>query len=591
MAEKRYGDLTIYKRLMKQARPYWLHIAGIFLLGLVGTPLLLLTPVPLKIAVDSVISSGPLPSYLDPFIPDWIADSKASLLVVAAVLQVLVVLLIQAQQLFTYILRAKAGEGLTLQFRSMMFRHAQRLSLLYHDMRGTTDSLYRIQNDAPAVREITMNSLVTLSTSMIMLVITVFVILRIDWQLGLVALIVVPALSVWARYYSGRMRGRYRSARVLESNAIQVVQEVLTAFRVVKAFGMEDREHDRFVDRSGLGVRARIRLAFYEGGFGLLVNLTTAIGTAAVLYLGIRNVQSGALTLGELLMVLAYVAQLYDPLRTISRNIATLQSSFASAERSFELLDEVPDVVDGPNPVSIERAAGRIELRDVSFAYGGNPPILSDVSFAIEPGTRLGITGVTGAGKTTLVSLVSRFFDPTEGRIYLDGVDIRNYKLDDIRRQFAIVLQEPVLFSATIRENISYARPEASEREIIEAARSANVHGFIEGLAEGYETLVGERGMRLSGGERQRIALARAFLKDAPILILDEPTSSVDTSTESGVMDAMTRLMRGRTTLMIAHRLGTLEICDARIEIDNGSIVEASGSVILPGLPTQQVAD
>ena len=489
------------------------------------------------------------------------------------------VLMTQLHELASYVLRARAGEGLMLDFRSSLFRHVQRLSLLFHDTRGTADSLYRIQYDAPAIREIMVSSLISVLSAVVMLVTILIVITRIDWQLALVALVVSPFLFLFARTYNQRMRGRYRDVRGMESSALQVVQEVLGAFRVVKAFGREDQEQERFLGHSQLGVRARIRLAMAEGTFGLLVNMTTALGTAVVLFIGIRNVQSGVLTLGELLMVLAYLAQLYAPLRTISRQVANLQASLASAERAFDLLDEVPDVADLPGARPLRHTAGEIEFRDVSFAYGDNNRVLRNVSFSISGGTRLGIEGRTGAGKTTLVSLVARFYDPSAGQIFLDGVDLRDYRLADLRSQLAIVLQEPVLFSTTIAENIGYGRPGAGHQQIIEAAQSANVHEFISGLPDGYDTLVGERGMRLSGGERQRIALARAFLKDAPILVLDEPTSSVDMVTETGIMDAMERLMAGRTTLMIAHRMSTLEICDARIELEHGSITSSAGKV------------
>ena len=564
---------------MQQARPFWPHIFGIFLLGLLATPLMLLGPVPLKIAVDSVVGSDPVPGFLDPLLPGWPTGSNIRLLAMAAALQVLVVLATQLHDLASYMLRARAGEGLILDFRSFLFRHVQRLSLLFHDTRGTADSLYRIQYDAPAIREIMVSSLISVLSAAVMLVTILIVITRIDWQLALVALVVSPFLFLFARTYNQRMRGKYREVRGLESSALQVVQEVLGAFRVVKAFGREDQEQERFLGQSQLGVRARIRLAMAEGAFGLLVNMTTALGTAVVLFIGIRNVQSGVLTLGELLMVLAYLAQLYAPLRTISRQVANLQASLASAERAFDLLDEVPDVVDLPGARPLRHSAGEIEFREVSFAYGNNDRILRSVSFSISPGTRLGIEGRTGAGKTTLVSLVARFYDPNAGKIFLDGVDLRDYKLADLRGQLAIVLQEPVLFSTTIAENIGYGRPGAGHQRIIEAAQAANVHEFIAGLPEGYETLVGERGMRLSGGERQRLALARAFLKDAPILVLDEPTSSVDMVTETGIMDAMERLMAGRTTLMIAHRMSTLEICDARIELEHGNIISSAGKV------------
>ena len=574
-----YTDTRLFSRLLRQAKPYWPHIAGIFLLGLLATPLMLLAPLPLKIAVDSVVGSSPLPGFMEPVTPDWLSGSTIRLLGLAAGLQVTVVLFSQLHELCGHVLRARAGEGMMLEFRSALFRHVQRLSLLFHDTRGTADSLYRIQYDAPAIRDITVNSIISLLSAAVMLVATLVVITRLDWQLALVALAVCPFLFVFARTYNLRMRPRYREVRGMESSALQAIQEVLSAFRVVKAFGREDWEQDRFVAQSQVGVRARSRLSLAEGTFGLLVNMTTAIGTAAVLFIGIRNVQAGVLSLGELLMVLAYLTQLYNPLRTISRQVANLQSSLASAERAFQLLDEIPDVADRPSARSLKRAAGELRFSGVTFAYGENTPVLQDVSFCIAPGTRLGIEGRTGAGKSTLVSLASRFYDPGDGEILLDGVDLRDYKLVDLRNQMAIVLQDPVLFSTSIAENIGYGRPGAEFSQIVEAAQAANVHEFIAGLPDGYDTAVGERGMMLSGGERQRIALARAFLKDAPILILDEPTSSVDMTTEAGIMEAMERLMVGRTTLMIAHRISTLDICDARIELEHGRIISASGKV------------
>jgi ATP-binding cassette subfamily B protein len=282
--------------------------------------------------------------------------------------------------------------------------------------------------------------------------------------------------------------------------------------------------------------------------------------------------------LSELLIVITYLAQLYTPLTTISAQIATLQSGLASAERAFELLDEVPDVDEVPDALPIDRAIGDLELRDVRFGYPGSAPVLNGASLHVAPGTSVGIVGRTGAGKTTLVSLLPRFFDPTKGAVLLDGIDIRQYRLADLRNQYAIVLQDSVLFSTTISQNIAYARPDATDDEIIAAARAAGAHDFVVDLPDGYETLVGERGMRLSGGERQRIGLARAFLKDAPILILDEPTSAVDVSTESAIMRTMERLMAGRTTIMIAHRLSTLEACDVVVEVRGGRLHEPAAA-------------
>jgi len=280
-------------------------------------------------------------------------------------------------------------------------------------------------------------------------------------------------------------------------------------------------------------MRAEIRIASLEGTCGLSVSLVTAVGMAAVLLIGVRSVRSGALTLGELLLVLGYLTQLYSPLKTMSKKMAVMQSHLAGAERAFALLDESPDVIERSNARRLARAQGAVAFRDVWFAYQEGPPVLSDISLEIRPGNRAGIVGSTGAGKSTLVNLLPRFYDPTEGEILLDGRDLREYKVADLRNQFAIVLQEPLLFSTSIGENIAYARPGAGKEEIMAAAMAADAHDFIIGLPNGYETQVGERGMRLSGGERQRISLARAFLKDAPVLILDEPTSSVDARTEA----------------------------------------------------------
>jgi ATP-binding cassette subfamily B protein len=574
-----YTDLTLYRRLVQRTRPYWLHILGIFLLGLLATPLSLLTPIPLAIAVDSVIGTKPPPALLDTLLPLSAKESDAMLLAVAAVLVVVIALLAQLQEIGSTLLSTYTGEKLVLGFRTQLFRHIQRLSLSYHDSIGTSDSTYRIQYDSQAIRYIAIDGIIPFITATITLVSMLYVTYRLDWQLALVALAVSPVLFFVVRIYRLRLRRQSRQLKKLESATLSVVQEVLTAVRVVKAFGQEDREQERFVRRSNEGLQARIRVSLAEGGLGLVLGLTTAIGTAAVLFIGVRNVQAGTLTLGELLLVMAYLSQLYSPLKTISRKVASLQSHLASAERALSILDEAPDVIERPDALWLSRAEGAVDFCNVSFAYDQGHPILHDISFTGPPGTRVGIAGETGAGKTTLLSLLTRFYDPTSGQILLDDVDVRDYKLADLRNQFAIVLQEPVLFSSSIAENIAYADPSASEKEIVQAAKSANAHDFIVSLPDGYETQVGERGMRLSGGERQRIALARAFLKDAPLLIMDEPTSSVDMKTEAEIMEAMKRLMHGRTSFMIAHRLSTLENCDLLLVIDHGRLVDATRQV------------
>jgi len=568
-----YGDLALVLRLVRQARPYWPHLGGLLLLSLLSTPLALLTPLPLKIVVDSVIGSRPLPGFLDPLVPDAAARSDTAVLVLAVCLLVVVALGGGLIALVNSVSTEYVGENMVLGLRARLFRHTQRLSLLYHDSRGTTDSAYRIQYDAPSIQWILVEIIPSLMTAVFTLVGMVYITFRIDWQLALVALAVSPFLLLSAWFYSQRLRLRWRDVYQMDSSALSVVEEVLSSLRVVQAFGQEAREGERFLSRSGESVRKRVHTSFVEGVFGLLVDLITTLGTAAVLLIGVLHIRSGVLTLGDLLLVMGYLAQLYGPLNQLSTSKATLQRALASTERVYSVLDEAPDVVERPDAQPLGRAAGTVEFNSVSFAYREDQPVLRDVSFEVDIGARVGLSGRTGAGKTTLMSLLIRFYDPTIGEILLDGVDLRDYKLADLRNQFAIVLQEPVLFSTSIAENIAYGRPDASEEEIVEAAKAANAHEFIIGLSDGYETKVGERGMSLSGGERQRIALARAFLKDAPILILDEPTSSVDVKTEAVIMEAMERLMYGRTTFMIAHRLGTLANCDTRLEIEDGRIV------------------
>jgi ATP-binding cassette subfamily B protein len=571
-AVRAYPDLVIYRRLLAHARPYWWHLAAVFMVSALAAPLVLLAPVPLKIAVDSVIGSREVPGLLDAILPAFATSSDVSLLLVVAGLLVVIEALAQVQAIADEMLRTYTGEKLQLGLRARLFGRLQRLSLGYHDSRGTADAGYRVQYDAIAIRTVAVDGVIPLVTAALAVLGMLYVTARIDPALALITLVVAPALGLLTWAYRRRLRARHREVKRLESSAFAVVEEVLSALRVVKAFGQEHREEDRFVDRSTVGMRARIRVALVDGTFGLLIGVVTALGAGAVLFVGVRRVNGGHMTLGELLLVMGYLSQLYKPMQTISKKVTSLQSALASAERVFSALDEAPDVPERPGARALRRARGAVEFRDVCFAYGADAPVLQSVSFAAAPGARVGIQGTTGAGKTTLVSLLMRFYDPTSGAILLDGVDLRDLRLADLRNQFAIVLQEPVLFSTSVAENIAYARPGASFDDIVAAARAAHAHDFIRALPAGYDTPVGERGMRLSGGERQRISLARAFLKDAAILILDEPTSSVDVHTEAVIFDAIARLMRGRTTFTIAHRLSTLDACDVRLDVAGGRV-------------------
>ena len=485
-----------------------------------------------------------------------------------------IAMLVNVQGLASWWLQTYTGEKLVWDFRARLLNHVQRLPLVFHDRYGATDSVYRIQHDAPSIQYVTIQGMVPLLTAVFTLAGMIIVTARIDAELAFVALLITPVLFVLSLGCSRIVRKRSQTIKGLDSSAMSVIQEVIGSIRVIKAFGQEGREHARFVRRSGERMSHQVQLALQQAVFNVLIGLTIAGGTAAALYIGVHHVRTGVLTVGSLLMIMAYVAQVYQPLQTLTTKATELQAWFASLDRAFMLLDQEPEIAEQEGALALTRSRGEFEFRNVSFRYAESQHGLHDLSFHVPAGTRVGIVGSTGAGKTTLLNLLMRFYDPSEGAVLLDGVDIRKYRIADLRRQFGVVLQEPVLFGASISENIAYGRPDATDEEIVDAAKAAASHQFISELPDGYETQVGERGSRLSGGERQRISLARAFLRDSPILILDEPTSSVDIHTEAAIMEATERLMSGRTTFMIAHRLHTLKSCDLVLVLEQGRLVE-----------------
>ena len=575
----RHRRFHLFARLAGQVRAHWWRLAAIVALDLVAMPVALLMPLPLKIAVDSVIGHDPLPGWLGGWLPSGVTAGTATLLAFAAALVLFVALVGQAQRFAGWYLQAWTGERIVLDFRAELFRQVQRVSLAYHDARGTADSIFRIQYDAPAVQWIAVYGIAPFVTSLLTLVGMIAVMGRIDTALAMIALTVVPILFYLTHVFGRRLVNDWHKAKEFESSAASVIQEVLGALRVVKAFGQEGREEQRFIERAGHEVRANVRIVRAQASFQAAIAIVLAAGSAATLYVGVRHVQGGTLSVGDLTLVMAYLAQLYHPLEILSNKITDLQRSIASAERAFALLDQTVDVVDRPGALPRAAARGDVAFEHVGFSYDGVRHVLRGLNLDVKAGTRIGIVGRTGSGKTTLVNLAVRFFDPTEGVIRLDGVDLRDWRLADLRSQFAIVLQDPVLFSATIAENIGYGKAGASEADIIAAATAANAHDFISALPDAYATEVGERGMMLSGGERQRISLARAFLKDAPLLILDEPTSAVDTRTEAVIVEALERLMKGRTTFIIAHRLSTLSHCDVIYNVEEGRLVPFTGAL------------
>ncbi len=567
----------LHLRILKQTRSCWPHLAGIAGLSFLSLPLTLLYPLPLKIAVDSVLGQQPLPDFLRRLT----ADSKphAVALEFAVGLLVLISILANLQGLINWWLSTYTGEKLVWDFRAQLLNHVQRLPLAFHDRYGATDSVYRIQHDAPSIQYVAIQGVIPLITALFMLAGMIYVSARMDWYLALIALTITPVLFLLSYGSSRLVRRRSREVKELDTTAMSVIQEVLGSIRVIKAFGQENREHERFIRHSSKRMSGQVRLSLMQAVFNVMVGLTIAAGTAAALYVGVQHVRKGVLSVGSLLVIMAYIAQMYQPLQLLSTKVTDLQVWFASLERVFDLMDQSPEIAESRHAVRLERARGEFELRNVSFQYDDRGLGLHDVSVTIPAGTRVGMVGSTGAGKTTLLNLLMRFYDPTSGQVLLDGRDIREYRIPDLRRQFAVVLQEPVLFAASLAENIAYGKPDATDDEIVAAAKAASSHDFIMNMPEGYETKPGERGTLLSGGERQRISLARAFLRNSPILILDEPTSSVDVQTEASIMKATEALMRGRTTFMIAHRLNTLKNCDMILELEHGRLVEARQSI------------
>ncbi|HMF92157.1 MAG TPA: ABC transporter ATP-binding protein [Candidatus Angelobacter sp.] len=570
------GRPSTFAQLASLARPYWPHLAAIFLLGAIAAPIGLLLAFPLKLVVDNVIGDLPLPHGIEVLVPSALHTSKVANLMLAVGMLLALSLLMNLQSFTAWLLQTYTGEKLVMDFRTRLFWHVQRMGLPFHDRRGTNDVAYRIQHDAAAVQYLFLQGAVPLVSSSLSFLALLYVTMRLDWKLSVVAVAVSPLLLLLARKSGHKSRDGWEGIKKLDSAAMQVLHEALASIRVVKAFGREEFENQRFQLRSRDRMTAQVKVASQLALFHLSITATIAAGTAAALWIGARHVQSGLLTLGDLLLVMAYMAQLYDPLRVVSAKVPEVQGWMVSVRRALALLDEPPELGDTRHATPLQRAQGRISFRDVSFSYAKSGRALNGVTFEIPPGTRVGIVGASGSGKSTLVNLLTRFYDPESGQILLDGRDLRDYRLPDLRRQFAVILQDPVVFSATVAENISYGDPSAGRNEVIAAARAAMAHVFIEALPQGYDTRIGEGACPLSGGERQRLGIARAFLRDAPVMILDEPTSAVDVNTEDEIMKAMRSLAQGRTTLVIAHRLSTVQDCGLLLVLQQGRLITAT---------------
>jgi ATP-binding cassette subfamily B protein len=568
-----HNPVGIRRHLARLARPYWPHLTGTFLLSLLAAPMALLLALPLKMIVDNVIGNRPLPHFVVSILPAAMTGSRSAHLLLAIGLLLLLSVLMNLHAFAAWLLQTYTGEKLVLDFRSQLFWHVQRMHLLFHDRSGTNEVAYRIQHDAPAIQYIFLQGLVPIVGSALTFVAMLYVTARIDPTLAAIALLLSPVLFLLARKSSRRARKGWDGVKKLDSSAMLVMHEALASIRVVKAFGQEQFEDERFRLRSRQRMMEQLRVASTQAAFHVLITTTIAVGTACAMFFGVRHVIAGIITLGDFLLVMAYMTQLYDPLRTISGKLPELQSWIVSMTRALVLLEGAPELTEPHRATHGGPVAGQVSFHGVSFEYPSAGRVLEDIAFDIPAGARVGIIGPSGSGKSTLVNLLTRFYDPCCGEITLDGRDLRDYSLEDLRSQFSIILQEPVVFSATVAENIAYGQPDASRDEIIAAARAARAHDFIMGLPKGYDTKVGDGGCRLSGGERQRLAIARAFLKNAPVLIFDEPTSAIDVQTEREIMQATEELVRGHTTFVIAHRLNTVKSCDLLLVLKQGRLL------------------
>jgi ATP-binding cassette, subfamily B, bacterial len=570
-AEGAWAQWRTAPQIIPFLRPYRGGVILSITLTVIGSIVALAEPWPLAFVIDSVIGTNPPPGPLK----HWFGSNPDPyrLLVFIVVGGFLISILSHGVRVFNDYVNARVEQNMVLDLRSRLFSHISKLSLTFHDSRMTGQLMSIVNIQAAAVGAIVM-SFPPLFESFLMLIGMLIIALLLDWQVTLVSLAAVPMIYWALSIYGTRIVPRVIRVQQLEWRSLSIVFEAMSMLRVIVSFGRERHEHRRFVTQGKTAVDARVRLTVWQTLFSLGVTTATAAGTAIVLGFGAWHVLQGKITLGHLTVLIAYIAQVYTPLESISQTIGHLHQQFVFFNAAIHMLETKPEVREAPDAVDIGRSRGEIEFEDVSFAYSGRVDTLQNVSFHINAGQRVAIVGPTGAGKTTLVSLLVRFYDPANGAVKIDGVDIRRMKLQCLRDQLSLVLQEPILFSGTIADNIRYGRLDASMDDIVDAARAANAHDFIERLPAGYDTELGEGGKQLSGGERQRICVARAFIRNAPILILDEPTSSIDSKTELVILDALDRLMVGRTSLMIAHRLSTVRGADLIIVVNRGRIAE-----------------
>ncbi len=565
--------MTVVAWTLGFLRPYRGKAAAILALSILEIGLAVLAPWPLKVIVDYVLGGLPLPASLVAITPAAIGGSALAFLVVVVLAGLLLQVANEVVRMVHTQMQVNVAQRVVYTLRAKLLEHLQALPLRHHVLTPTADSVYRLDADAHCVDDLIIGGVFPLTLATLNLGVMFAVLVYVDPTLALLSLVVAPFLYVCLRFYSRIMLDRAERVKALESTLIERAFEILSSVAAVKSFTRERHELARFSSSGDDTMRARLTLTWQESLFSVAVTAITLSGTALVLIVGGLHVLNGMLTLGSLLVVVAYLAAVYDPISAIAHSTGSLQQAVTSARRVREIFSLTPEVLDDSDGIDASGTEGHIRFDEVSFKYGDERDVLDTISFEARPGEMVALVGLTGAGKTTIASLVPRFFEPGSGRVFIDDIDVVRYSLKSLREQIALVPQQPVLFTGTIAENIRYGRLDASDVDVEAAARDANLHDFVTRLPQGYETPVHEGGATLSGGERQRIGIARALLKAAPILILDEPTSAVDAISEGAIFDTLRRLRASHTMLVIAHRLSTVRDASRILVLNDGRLV------------------
>jgi ATP-binding cassette subfamily B protein len=553
-------------------RPYRTRVALLAVLLLAEIGLGALQPWPLEIIIDYVLQNNPVPAAVTSWVPAVQGADRFALLIIVVVAGVVLQVTNQFVSAYGTQVQVDTGQRMVYDLRGKLFEHLTALGLHHHITTSTADAVYRVDVDAYAIENLVMSGIFPLATSVISLTVMFGVLLRMNVTIALLSLTVVPFMYLCLRYYTSTLVTREERVKELETKLLERLYETFGAIRLVKSFAREPHELGRYAAAGETTMNARIAITWQSSLFSVVVSTITILGTALVVAVGGTYVMRGRLKIGELTVVISYLAAVYGPLSAIAHTTGQLQGAFAGARRVRAMFALIPETIDSRDAIEAAAVKGDIKFEAVGFTYPDGTNVLQDISFEAKPGQMVALVGLTGAGKTTLVSLIPRFYHASSGRVLIDGVDVRDYKIRSLREKIAIVLQDPVLLSGTIADNLRYGRLDATPQEIEDAARAAHAHEFISHLSKKYETEIAEAGGGLSGGERQRLSVGRAILKNAPVLILDEPTSSLDAISEEIVFAALRRLRAGRTTIVIAHRLSTVRDADRILVLDGGRI-------------------